>query len=87
MPGNYHAHYRLSDLVFPESARSISVTLFFRSLGRPPEGEEGMAGPSGRGAAAAGGGRGACDWTGLVDEPDGEEVASRWSNAFNAIAL
>ena len=48
-----------------------------------------MAGLSDRGAAAAGGGRGADDWVGLVEwEPDGEEVlASRWSSAFNAMAL
>ena len=82
-------YYWLSDLALPESPRSTSLTLFLRSFARPPTEEDGMAGLSDRGAAAAGGGRGADDWVGLVEwEPDGEGVlASRWSSAFNAMAL
>jgi hypothetical protein len=70
-------HSRLS-IPF-ESPDSPSLTLFFRSL----DGEAVEPG------SANGGGLGGCDDAGFVDcEPEGdEEWASRWSRAFNAIAL
>jgi hypothetical protein len=44
-----------------ESSRPGSPTLFFRSLARVDVlGEDGIAGPSTRGEAAGGGGRGGC---------------------------
>ena len=66
-----------------------SLTLFFLSLGRVViEGDGWDAGPSDRGATAAGGGRGSCVCEELAGvSEDGEEVATRLSNAFKAIAL
>jgi hypothetical protein len=42
--------------------------------------------PSALDDAAAGGGRGGWDCKGMEDDA-GEELANRWSRAFNAIAL
>ena len=67
----------------------MSLTLFFLSLGRVETAGEGCAaGPSDRGAAAAGGGRGRCVCEVLAGDADnGDEVATRLSSALRAMAL
>lgn len=56
-------------------------TSLFRSTARPfAGGDEGIAGPSGRAAAEAGGGLGDCAWAGLTKlklEVDGADVFAR----------
>jgi hypothetical protein len=72
-----------------ESPESDSPTPFLRSFARTDTvGDDGIAGPSGRGEAAGGGGRGGCGCRErFVLEDNGDELAILLSSAFKAIAL